>query len=517
VKLWRTILALAGLILIILGSSWVRRAQLPREDFLLTTDNNCRTPVTLIQPVSDVTPAGSVILLHGLSANRKLMMYLAEDFAGHGFRAYALDLPGHGDSTDAFTFARAQFCATLAVDALTREGKIDPATTALVGHSMGGAIAIRMADVEPVAATIAISPAPMTAPTRMPSNLLVLSASADLAPLKKEAAALQYAAQGNRSSPEDFAQKRAFEMLELPHSSHTSLITDRRVAHRSELWMMQTVFPNIDANTVSLNLDLGTYASYGNGRRRLAGSFLGEIGILLLFPFLVAIAGSLAGPVTTETPGARPTPWLVALEFVVGALFSLLVLNFYIPLKFLHLYTGDYLVSLLALTAIVLLFLNFGFAMEYAWFKPAKMLVAIALALAVVLGLGAWMNWQLSDAWMNAPRWLRFALALPFLWLYAFVEEVVLGPVKKGSARAQRFAFFGLLRAELFAACLVSVYVLASGQILLVLLFVFFMIFSVLQRLASDAVRAHTGSATAAATFGAILAAWFIATVFPLT
>jgi pimeloyl-ACP methyl ester carboxylesterase len=517
VKLWRILLAGAGLILIILGTTWVRRAQLPREDFLLSTDNGCHTPVTLIQPVSDVTPAGSVILLHGLSANRKLMMYLAEDFAGHGFRAYALDLPGHGDSTDPFTFARAQFCATLAVDALTREGKIDPATTALVGHSMGGAIAIRMADVEPVAATIAISPAPMNAPSRMPSNLLVFSASADLAPLKKEAAALQAAAQGNRVAADDFAQKRAFEMLELPHSSHTSLITDRRVAHRSEQWMMQTVFPNIDPKTLALNLDLGTYESYGNGRRRLAGGFLGEVGILLLFPFLVAIAGTLADPIPIETPGARPTPWLVAVEFIVAALFSLLVLNFFIPLKFLHLYTGDYLVSLLALIAIVLLFLNFGFVMEYAWFKPVKIATAVALAFAIVLGLGAWMNWQLTDAWMNAPRWLRFALALPFLWLYAFAEEVVLGPVKRGWPRAQRFAFFGVLRAELFAACLVSVYVLASGQILLVLLFVFFILFSVLQRLATDAVRAHTGSATAAATFGAILAAWFIATVFPLT
>jgi len=40
--------------------------------------------------------------------------------------------------------------------------------------------------------------------------------------------------------------------------------------------------------------------------------------------------------------------------------------------------------------------------------------------------------------------------------------------------------------------------------------------FSVLQRLATDVLLRRTGSATAAAAFGAILAAWFIAAVFPL-
>ena len=87
------------------------------------------------------------------------MTYLGEDLAGHGLRAYLFDLPGHGDNQDAFTFPRTLQCATAAVESLIRAGKIDPRTTIFVGHSMGGAIAIRMADREPVLATIAISPA----------------------------------------------------------------------------------------------------------------------------------------------------------------------------------------------------------------------------------------------------------------------------------------------------------------------------------------------------------------------
>ena len=134
-----------------------------------------------------MNPVGTAILLHGLAANRRTMNYLGVDFAGHGLRTYLLDLPGHGDNKDPFSFARAETCANATVESLVRDHKIDPATTLLVGHSMGGAIAIRMADREPVAATIAISPAPMVLPRRMPANLLIFSGGFDLWPMKREA------------------------------------------------------------------------------------------------------------------------------------------------------------------------------------------------------------------------------------------------------------------------------------------------------------------------------------------
>jgi hypothetical protein len=53
-------------------------------------------------------------------------------------------------------------------------------------------------------------------------------------------------------------------------------------------------------------------------------------------------------------------------------------------------------------------------------------------------------------------------------------------------------------------------------EIVLAILVALLAAFSMLQRLATDGLRRRTGSATAAALFGAILAAWFIAAVFPL-
>jgi pimeloyl-ACP methyl ester carboxylesterase len=514
--LWTMVLAAAGIALLLLGARWIRVAELPKQEIILTA-GGCNTPVTILQPPPDVQPVGSAILIHGLSANRRLMMYLAEDFAGHGFQSYAIDLPGHGDSKDRFSFARAQNCATAAVESLIQAHAIDPKTTILVGHSMGGSIAILMADRDPVAATIAISPGPTPPPRRMPTNLLVFSASADLKFLKQEAQSLSDAAQGDRTAPDDFAQRRAFQLQVMPHATHTSLISDRRVAHNSELWAMQSLFPGISLETIALNLDLATYETFGQGRRRLAGGALGFIGILLIFPFAVSVFATIGGPTSPEVPGLTPRVFMLLAEVAISAMIGVLILTLGTPLKFLHLYSGAYLASLLFVVGILLLIFNFGFALEYASVKPVRLVAAALLAFATFLALGGWMNWQLSDAWMNAPRWLRFAGMLPFLWVYFFAEEVVLGPVRSGGARAKRFGVFLLLRLEIFLACALAYYTLASGQVLLVLLFVYLAIFSILQRLATDALRARTGAATAAALFGAILGCWFVASLFPLT
>ena len=528
-KLWQIILAIVGVVLLALGSRWIRVAELPKQELWLDA-GGCLTPMTVLDPPADVKPAGSVVLLHGLAANRRLMMYLAEDFAGHGFRAYTIDLPGHGESRDAFSFAHAQDCAAAAVESLIHSGQLDPKTSILLGHSMGAAIAIRMADRDPVAATIALSPAPMISPQRMPANLLVFSASADLGILKRVAQSLSDAAGGERTAPEDFVQQRAFELRWLSRSTHTSLLSDRRVAHDSEKWAMQALFPEIAGDTLTLNLDLATYESFGQGRRRLAGGTLGFLGILLLFPLVVTLAAKLAAPSAAtaatawpnesshvESPGNRPSVRLLLVEGALCAMIGVLLLVLGTPLKFLHLYTGAYLASLLLIVGILLLIFNFGFAMEYASLHIRPLAVAAFLGFATFLAIGAWLNWQLDDAWLNAPRWLRFAGLLPVMWIYNFAEEVVLGPVHHGLERVVRFVVFLLLRMELFLACTLAWYFFASGQVLIPLLFVYLALFSTLQRLATDALRSRIGSATAAALFGAILASWFIASVFPLT
>jgi pimeloyl-ACP methyl ester carboxylesterase len=515
-KWWESALAIAGVIFLLLGTKWVRSGALPEQRIVLEA-GGCHTPATILNPRITDEPPGTVILLHGLAANRRIMMYLASEFAGHGLQVYALDFPGHGDSTDSFSFARAAECAGAAVESLSQSGRIDPAKTILVGHSMGGAIAIGMSDRIPVAATIAISPAPMTLPKRMPSNLLVFSGEYELGVLHRAAAALLRAAGGNRGSPDDFAQKRAFDLRYVAHATHTSLITDRNVAHQSERWIMQTLFPEIPPETLALNLDLAPYATANRGRHRLAGAVLGLIGILFLFPFCATLITSLSERRHAESDGTGPPYALSLAEVAVAALAGVLLLVLGVPLKFLHMYTADYLLSLLLIVGVVLLILNRSYIREIWPPNVSIFPVAAILGFAVFLAVGGWLNWQLDDAWLNAPRWLRFIAILPITYIFCSAEELALGPLPSGRRRALRFGVFLLLRLEIFLACTLAYYKLMSGQVLIPLLFVFLAAFSILQRLAADGVRARTGSSTAAILFSAILAAWFVASVFPLT
>jgi pimeloyl-ACP methyl ester carboxylesterase len=515
-KRWPPALALLGVILLILGAHWIRLAGIPSRDIVLD-GRNCHTPITILDPPFGVTPFGSAILLHGLSADRRVMTYLGSDFAGHGFRTYLFDLAGHGDNTDPFTFPRAEQCAAVAIDALRESRAIDPQRTILLGHSMGGEIAVRLADDDPVAATIALSPAPMTLPERMPSNLLVIAGGLDLWPVKRQARALATVAGGDRTAPSDFAEQRAFELLILPYATHTTGLLDRGVAHRAEFWAMEALFPSVPPKTLALNLDLATYQTFGRGRRRLAGAILGLIGLALLFPLALAIASKLAGPPREDVSPARPSRGLAAAEGAAGALAAALILSLGVPLRFLDLYAGDYLASLLLIDGLFLLALNWK-AVRESWSPRVRPIFAAALlAFAVFLATGGWLNWQLAELWMNAPRWLRFAQILPVAYIFCFAEEIVLGPVENGKRRALRYFISLALRLELWLACLLAYYRLANGEVLILILFFALAGFSALERLATDALRRRAGSASGAALFGAILAAWFVAAIFPLT
>jgi hypothetical protein len=294
-------------------------------------------------------------------------------------------------------------------------------------------------------------------------------------------------------------------------------LIDHNVAHQAEEWAMRALFPAIAPKTMALNLDLATYETFNRGRRRLAGALMGLVGLMLLFPACASLATMFPEPVPPDLPGARPSRLLALAEAAASALATVLLLAIIVPLRFVHLYQGDYLASLMLLTGAMLLILNWKYAKGNLSTKAAEILPAIALGIAAILATGGWLNWQLADLWLNAPRWLRFLELLPVAWIFCFAEEVLLGPLGNGKRRAQRFGIFLAIRLELWLACVLAYYALASGEPLILILAVSLAAFSVLQRFATDAVLRRTGSATAAAAFGAILAAWFIAAVFPLT
>jgi pimeloyl-ACP methyl ester carboxylesterase len=527
------ILALAGIILVVAGAAGMSLSA-PRT-FEIQMDA-CHTPATVMEPYHE-PPIGDAIVLHGMGGNRQIMAWTAQWLAAQNFRVYIFDLAGHGDSTEHFTYANAESCAGDAIAALADRGDIHLDRTVLVGHSMGGEIAIRLADRFPTAATITLSPAPMVAPQRMPSNLLVISAQFDLPWLKSEARHLARDAGGARAAPEDFVQRRAFALVHMRFADHASPLFDARAGKLVAAWARQA-------------LGVGPTLERMPGAPRL-GFVLGIVGLILLFPLAATLIAGRARARLQSQPYADVDPEAKSAEYEarsegppaiaakaalanwgVAALFAVALLAAVPHYGWLGLQSGSYLTTIFLIAGIALFFLvrRRGVAIEFNW-SVRGVLAAIALGLIFAIAFREWCtavyapSWIFRHSWIatfkqtvlpTAPRLLRFGAAALAIFPYLLAEQIALGPRLPG-ANWRRFGMFVALRLELWIAMVAAVLITMNGQILIGLLLPGLMGISAAQHWGSEAIRRRTGSLAAAAIFGAIIGGWFIATIFPLT
>jgi pimeloyl-ACP methyl ester carboxylesterase len=463
---------------------------------------------------------GYVVLLHGLAANKEIMSYLAHSFAAQNLRVFVPDLPGHGRTPGPFSPDRAQLCSEQMIHQLILRGVINPSLTILAGHSMGGAIALRIAAHLLVAGVIAISPAPMrpaplvwpefllyTDPPPAPTNTLVLSGAL-------EPQSIRNLSEGLLPSPPAASQKYQI----IPLATHASLIFDRDSANAMLGWTERIL--GADPTRASSSL------------RLFCPAFLGFLGLLLLArPFLREL---LADPATNiankkTSPDAPPVPpnrdvvtrngpslWLLLLQVFLCSVPVVFLLRYVHPLRFLHIFEGDYFAAFLLLLGILLLLLNRARLPGLLKLTPSKLIAAAVAALVFHLLATAWSDLTFSEAWLTLHRWFRFPVLLVAVLPYHFAEEALLGPLATRSPR-WRLAVALLLRFAAWSVLLGAILLLHSGQMLLVLLLPYIALFCLFQRAGMDAVRNDTGSALAAALFGAILLAGFCLVIFPVT
>src|SRR5260370_11892360 len=240
----KAIRAVGGVLLCAAGL-WLALPSPYRERTFLVDAGGCRLETTIVEK-QEGGSQGSVLLFHGISANKKIMSYLARGFAEQGLPVYVPDLPGHGRRAGPFSPARAEQCGEALLRELLARGMIDPDRTILAGHSMGGAIAERIAFRVAVAGLIAISPAPMRAahgvtaeklffsdPPMLPPHSLVMIGSLELESMRGNAIDLA-------ASRSDGTAK----YLEIPGASHVSVLFNRSVVRASHEWSAQALhFP----------------------------------------------------------------------------------------------------------------------------------------------------------------------------------------------------------------------------------------------------------------------------------
>ncbi len=494
--------AIAGVLLCVAGF-WLALPTPYRERTFLIDAAGCRLETTIVVK-QEGGAQGSVLLFHGISANKKIMSYLARGFAEQGLRVYVPDLPGHGRTPGPFSPARAEQCGEALLRELLARGVINADRTILAGHSMGGAIAERIASRVAVAGLIAISIAPMRAahgvtpeklvfsdPPALPPHSLVIMGSLELESMRGNAADLV-------ASRNDGTVK----YLEIPGASHVGILFNRATMRASQEWSAHI-------------LNLPTTAALPS-HRMLMGALGGFVGILLIAgPFLREVCGKNRSEEIAATGAAIGVPRLF-LEFAAGSLLIVVLLRFWIPLKVIGLFEGDYLASFLLLLGAVLVAMHWN-SLRFALSRfPRHLLVGGFVGVVLLLLATAWLDLTFYEAWLTASKWARFPFLMLVLLPYLVAEETLLGPVE-GGKKGRRLALALSLRLISWGALMAGVLILHNGEILMGLLALYMALFNLLQRRGMDIVRTETGSAAATALFGAILQTGFCLVIFPLT
>ena len=327
--------ALAGILLLLLGAilTFVPSRRYAERRYVADT-GACKVDldVVALRSFRDGTEPGSVVLLHGLSSNKVVMNYLARAFAEQGLRVYVPDLPGHGRSAGPFTPEQAETCALSLLRGLAARGLLIPDHTVIAGHSMGAAIALRVAGKFRPAGVIAISPAPMqeahgvtkenllfhsVPPT--PPNTLIVTGQLEPKWLIENAAEL-VAKSGDPS----------VEYQRVPLNTHVSVLFSPTLARKAQAWAAK-----------ALKLPEATQLPTRGG---LVGGLLGLAGILLLAgPFIREAMGKTE---VEEKRAASAPGWTRAiLEFTGTSAGVVVLLRYGVPLKGMHAFEGDYLAS----------------------------------------------------------------------------------------------------------------------------------------------------------------------------
>jgi hypothetical protein len=314
-----------------------------------------------------------------------------------------------------------------------------------------------------------------------------------------------------------------FEIV--PWATHGGLLFRPEVVRLAQDWASRVL--RLDDATASGSSEGGkagaapivTVGAKVPSRWPLLGCVLGLAGILMVAgPFLREAAGKSAfGEITLapENPAARIPLWRATIEILVVGFLVVTVLRYWEPLRIVRVFEADYLAGFLLFSGLALIALHWRAFTETFDFRNMAALRAIFAAAVVFLLFSAWLELSLTESWLDRARWQRFPLLFLTVLPGLMAEELLIGPLTAKSTWKRLLP--GLLYRLLFWLSLVfGILVFHSGEILVVLLAPYMALFSIAHRRGTDIVREVTGSAGAAALFGAILLAGFFLVIFPL-
>lgn len=423
-------LLFAALLLLGFFQAWyeLRSSGVEVERFRLS--DPFKTPVIRFTPPVEHRSGAVAVLVHGYQCNKAMMAQLARYLGTGGIEAYSIDLPGHGESQETFSFEKGRSAAEAAISKIAERTGVPPEKLVLVGHSFGsmalGPAVLR----RDVLASVFIGPGKLDGLSRrLPNNALIITAEHDYDYIKQFAQAMyDELTAGDRQPPGnlvgDFHQKDARLWEVVPGAGHVSLLLDERVHRMVARWIERSSEGSIPVK-----------ASYSTPAAARAAAY--ALALCLLVAFLTASLVRGTGIVLPHNPSGH---WVrPAIALTSGLYFSMVLTSGVVPLRFLRLEEGDILASLLAAAGI----LGFAFLAaldeKISWRLAVMDLAVGALVFISLYGLalitidGEFYNLRIAVG--DWKRWMTLAIVAVLAAPVFLLQEELLRRLQGASDR----------------------------------------------------------------------------------
>lgn len=476
-------------------------------------------PVAVYAPRSSAADAPDVIVIHGFAGSKELMRPFGVYLAQSGYRAYLVDVTGHGHSPAPLQRTGAPDDIEVLINDLVASGEARPGRIALVGHSMGTYIATETGRRDPrVAATILFSSITDQIEPGRPRNVLLFAADRDLATVRSTFQKVLANAGQSPLPPafpfpgENLKQGRAVTGVRVPGRNHITILYDSAALRDMGRWLDLTFGPRGPEPRP-------------NPRRAIAfGWGLSLVtGALLIF---LGLAGVLSGVVPGYAlPGTlAPRPYLWPLMYLLAGGAAVLVGAFFHPLSFLRLMVSDYLVFYLFVLFVVLeavrrLFKPALFQQAHANLDVRRGWPSLLFGLLLVALFFTLLGPALTAAFTNVlpvgARLWRAAVLLPFLLPFSLLDENLRAAVHSQHGPLAAFGLAYLAKLVMAATWVISLKLPGSAFFLIIAMPVLLVFLAMLDAV-TTALFVWRRESMSLGLFKALILAWTLAVSFPL-
>lgn len=491
---WAIIILTLALMLVAWVQVW--RSQQGLTVRRLTREN---VPMIFMAPAPAAEPVPGVLIAHGFSGSKQLMLGYGHVLAQAGYGVLLWDRAGHGSNPTAFGSGESDASVfdgseapefRVAWEALRAQPEVDGDRLALLGHSLGGGTVLRAGVEYPedFSATIAISSVPAPVDAARPRNLQLQIGEFEFGMLQQTAQQVLAAAGGENEQLEAGLGR---SLLTIPKVEHSTILFADRSHAAARDWLNRTFGrgPGADAG--------GSGESYRD--RRMAWylvHLLAGLGLAGAIAPLVAIA--------TVEPAKPKSTWLGLLAAPVVAGAGLLELSRHVELATL----GGIQVG----GAVALWFL-IGGAVWLGFVGRISGLRLRNLGVGLLLFALLWVAFGLMAQWVWLP-WLLIPARLqvwPLLALGCFPWFLAAGLVSQGAGWGRRLLIWLVQSLVLIVGFGLAAFFVPSLFFMLLLLPFFPLVIGMLSWVGAFYDDAWTGAIASSLFFG-----WILAALFPL-